>query len=832
MIENLKMSVVIYDVKCAFRQLRKYPGTSLIAAVALAFGIAVVTLLFSMANCLLLRPLPFEDSDRLFLLERVHPRSQERCSFWMAEWPTLEKGTKSFETLATFTWFGHVEVTGRGMPDLRYRSSMASANLLEVLKEKPLRGRWFSPEEERPGSPRFAVLSYRAWQRDFQGDEEVIGRSVRMEGKPATIIGVMPDGFHFPFNQDLWTNLEWDRLMALEITPIGRLRPEASIASARAELKVLGSRWAQMIVPHFAQSIEEIARRRPDWDSSETERLLATVRRFEEYTLVRPRRFFDYAYYGDSMWPVWVMVALGFCILLVACVNVAGLLCARASTRLRELAVRAALGASRRRLIAQMLCEGLMIAGIGTAGGLLLSSWGGQVLSFYLSQRPDQPFWFRLVHDWRVFGFATGALVFAGVASSLIPSLQSTRLDVNKILKDTHPQGSILHIGRFHRWLVVGEVALSLPLVLVAGAMVKAMASAYAAFPAGHPSHVLTARIESTADAGGSLELISRLQALSGVRSAALSERTPGLMHGRIESVELEGQTTRSPTQSRSAFVEVISPRYFQTLETSLLQGRDFTETDGENTLPVAIVNEAFAQRCWPGRSALGRRFRCPSHDSDWLTVVSVAPNLQMQGMFGRESDGSGFYLPCSQHPLVSATLFLRAQGDPLRLADALRETVHAMGPDWSVHSVATLSAAMATAAGNLRILAGLFVVLALATLLLAWTGIAGLLCFTVTQRTREFGVRLALGATGAGVLRLVLREVMIQLGLGCVLGLAPAWAAGRLLLGRLSISVSPYGPLVDAAALAFVAATGFLAVWLPARRAAKIDPMEALRYE
>lgn len=830
------MSALIHDMKYAFRQLLKYPGTSLIAAMALAFGIAVVTLLFSMANCLLLRPLPFENSDRLFLLERVDPKSHERCPFWMAEWATVKEETESFEAMAGFSWFGNTELKGEGLSDVRYSSSMASANLLDVLREKPLKGRWFTPGEERPGSPRFVVLSYRAWQRDFQGDEQVLGCTVHMDGQPATVIGVMPDGFHFPFNQDVWTNLKWDKLLALEVIPMGRLKPEVSLASARAELEVLGLRWAEQIVPHFAQSIEELTSRRSNWDPNETEHLLAEARRCEDYTLVRPRGFFDYVYYHETMWPIWVMVALGVCILLIACVNVAGLLCARASTRLRELAMRSALGASRRRLIAQMLYESLIIAVIGTVGGLMLSSWGGRVLSFYLSQQPDQPFWFRLVHDWRVFVFAACALVFAGVASGLIPSLQSTRLDVNKILKEADGRGSGLHLGRFHRWLVVGEVALSLPLMQVAGATVKAVASAYASFPAGHPNHVLTGRIESMAGADGRtdgrLALIPHLEALPGVESATLSERLPGFTQGRIESIELDGPSNQSQAQSHRVFVEVISPHYFRTLERNLLQGRDFAETDGKEAMPVAIVNEAFARRRWPARSALGQRFRCPNRGSDWLTVVGVAPNLRMQGGYNRPSDGCGVYLPHAQHSAMGMTVFIRVPGDPLRLTGALRETVHTLDSNGSVHSIATLSTAMASAAGNFRIFAGLFVVLALATLVLAGTGVAGLLSFTVTQRTREFGVRLALGATSAGVVRLVLRQAAIQLILGFALGLAPAWAAARLLMGRLSLAVSPYDPFVDITAVLFIAAAGLLAVWLPARRAAQIDPMAALRHE
>jgi putative ABC transport system permease protein len=833
------MNNLINDIKYAFRQLVKCPGISMVAILALAFGIGVLTLLFGIVNSLLLRPLPFEDSKRIFVLERVDPKNQQRCPFWTAEWPAVKKATQSFEAIAGFSWFDYAELTGPGLSNRRYRSSMASVSLLEVLRVSPFMGRWFESEEEQPGSPRLVVLSYRSWKRDFLGDENIIGRVVHMDGQPATIIGIMPDGFHFPINQDLWTNLKWDRLLAHEFTPIGRLKPDVSLKSTRAELEVLGPRWAQLLVQHFSNSMEEIKKRMRNRDASETEHLLAQAKQYENYTLVRPRNFFDYFYYNEKIWTTWAFPALGFCVLLIACANVASLLCARASGRLRQLAVCAALGATRWRLISQMLCESLLLATAGAFCGLLLSLWGGRLLSFYLSQQHDQPFWFRLVHDWRVFAFAVFALAFAGIASGLIPSLRSTRLDVNRILKGGDFSGSGLRIGRLNRWLVVGEVALSLPLIFVAGAMTKATVSVRYSFPVNEPDHVLIARIDPLSSANTKISdgpefyqsLFQRLQELPGVQSMALSERIIGYK-GRTNQIELHEKQAESQANLPNAFVEIISSQYFNTLKVNILQGRDFVETDTASSTQVAIINETFARKYWPGQNALNKSFRCPKSGKHWLTVVGVAPDLRMQGVFNQGSDSSGFYLPHSQYPLASMTVFIRVHDNPLALAGVLRETIHELDSGWSVHSIAILSTTMKNAAGNLGILTWLFVVLAVATLLLAGIGIAGLLFFTVAQRTREFGIRLAVGATGTGVLRLVLREAAIQLILGLILGLVPAWAAARLLMGRLSQTVSPYDPVVDAVVILFICAAGFLAVYLPARRAAKIDPMEALRYE
>ncbi len=274
------------DLEYAFRRLLKCPGTSLVAVTALAFGIGAVTLLFSVVNCLLLRPLPFEDSQQLCLLERLHPETLERYPFLTAEWPTLRNATQSFEAMAGFSWFGHTELTGPGLAPRRYRSAMASAGLPEVLRVGPVKGRWFMLDEEHPDSPRVAVVSHRIWQRDFLGDETIIGRTVSMDGQPATVIGIMPEGFHFPFNEDLWTNLQWDRRLGPEFTPIGRLKPGVSPASARAELDVLGPQWARLLGSHLASNIQEMQKRAPDLDSSG---LLADAKRHEACTLVRAR---------------------------------------------------------------------------------------------------------------------------------------------------------------------------------------------------------------------------------------------------------------------------------------------------------------------------------------------------------------------------------------------------------------------------------------------------------------------------------------------------------------------------------------------------------------
>jgi len=824
------MGFLRQDIRYTFRQASKRPGATIAAALVLSLGVGVVTLIFSLVNGAFLRPLPFEDSHRLRVLERVEPKTGNPTSFWTVEWPVIQSAAQSFEPLAGFSWSDRFELMDLDRSVRQYRGSRVTANLLDVLRAKPLIGRWFRTTEEQPGSPPLVVLSYRAWRRDFQGDPGVVGRAVRLDGEPATVIGVMPDGFHFPYNQDIWRNLRWDRMMADTLTPIGRLRADASPKAARAELEVLVPQWAQDLASRFSGRLKKMS----NWDATETEYLLAEVRKHEGYSRVRPIRFIDSANHGSSIWVGWGLLTLGLCVLLIACGNVMTLLCARASTRVREIAVRTALGASRGRLIVQMLLESTLLATLGAAGGVSLSVWGARSLSLYLARRPEYPFWFRLVHDWRVFAFVSIVLVLSGIVSGLIPALRSTRCDVGGVLKNSGNAHTGLHIGRLHRLLVIGEVALSIPLLLVAGAMIKTAMVARSSFVADDPGQVLTARIDLqfSPPSPGAETLMRRLEALPGVQSTALTEWDAGCPRRRVP-VELPNQAPTVMDESPSAFVEVISPGYLHTLSVGLLRGRDFAVTDTFDSRRVAIVNEPFASEHWPGETPLGRRFKCRmgGHD-EWLTVVGIAPDLRMHGTQTNRYDSCGFYLPHAQRPHSQMTVLLRVQGDPLALAPALQRAIHALIPDRPVPSIVPLSTALAQAAGPVQAFSSLFGLFGLAALFLAAVGVAGITSFTVSQRTREFGVRMAMGATAAGVLSVVLREVAARLTVGLVLGLVLAGIAGRLVTSRLTTAVSPYDPAIGGVVILTVAIVAWLAAWIPARRAARTDPMVALRHE
>ncbi|MBX3735279.1 MAG: ABC transporter permease [Candidatus Didemnitutus sp.] len=804
-------------LKIAFRQVRQRPGFTFMAAFSLALGVGLVATQFSLIDGILLRGLPVPGAERLMHIS-LRPPGAEASDEWTAfpyrDFLQLRERQTTFESLAGIT-AGGFNLSGKGRVPTHEPGAFATANLLTTLGVGPEIGRWFSAEEDRPGQPLLIVLSHALWVEEFGADASVLGRALTVNGDAGTIIGVMPPKFVFPVNQRLWINMRPaandPRVYRVERAELfGKLRPGVARAQAVAELSSLQASL-QALWPETNTGIDHVQ--------------------------VQPLQF---AYAGGGTQPIlYLMLAMTGLILALACVNVANMLLGRAAQRTRELAVRTAVGASRARIVRLMLGESSVLAALGAAGGVLLAYFGIEWLQSYLQSAMEIPGWFEFRLDARVVGAAIGCTAIAGLLAGLLPAWQASRLDMNTALKDDHRAASSIGVGRIGRWLVTAQIAFTSALLVAAcvlGWTIYTLRSANLGY---HPEQLLFGRIELQEQTQATPELrarffremMARLSAEPGVEAVAVTSRDfigPGVP----TPVAPEGVVFKHPNDRPNVWLEVVSTDYFRLVGVTPVHGRLFDSHDQSGAPRVAVVNESFAHRFWPGQDAIGRRFKNGQTDDNWVQVVGVVPDLKMQGLFLPEGqNGEGFYLVQDQMGWGWLNLFVRTKGDPVQVIAPLRRAIIALDPDQPVHSLSTLQERTRRALHGFSVAGVMSATFALVTLFLGSIGVYGVTSLAVSRRTREFGVRMALGSTVGEILRLVLWQGGRQITLGLAIGLV-----GGLLLTRPVGSIFGAGamnnPLIYLAVALLTSAVGLFALWIPARRAARIDPMEALRTE
>ena len=805
------MDAFLNDIRYAVRNLIKRPAFTLIAAVTLALGIGANTAIFSSVYALLLKPLPFPELDRVVAVWDSNPgKGVVRNEVAMANYLDWRAQTQSFEQLALYSWWS-ANLTGVDPPE-RIQGFVVTANFFDALGVKPVIGRNFTEEENQPGKDTVAILTHKLWQRRFGGDPNIIGKTITLSGDVCTVIGVLPQNFAYPVNAEVYSPIRMTPESAgnrqfHSFYVIGRLKHGVPVQSAQAEMDNITARLEQQY---------------PETNTG----LRATVFPIVADTVRK---------YELGLW--MGMAAVGF-VLLIACANVANLMLARASGRQKEIALRAALGASRWRIIRQLLTESSIVALLGGALGILVAVWGIDAL---LAANPGDaakfaPGWSQLGINLPVLIFTLALSVLSGLLFGLAPALQVSKPDLNSALKENSRQSS----GRSH-WLrsslVVAEVALSLVLLVGAGLFFRSFITLFKTDPGFNPDNVLTMNLilspdkykEESQNVAFYGDLVQRVKARPGVESAAVVNFLPLGGSNSSDAFLVEGAPKPAPGNENIGRYRVCTPDYFATMQIPILKGRAFTDQDKAGAQPVVIVNETLARKYWPGQDAIGKRIRVDGLDrAPWMEIVGVSKDVRHELTIEVTPE---FYLPHAQDGWRSMVLVARTTIDPASLAGSIRQDVWAIDKDQPVFDVRTMQEVRSISVGLQQFNSMMIGIFAAVALLLASIGIYGVMAFAVTQRTREIGIRMALGARKTDVLKLVVVNGMRLALIGLAIGLVASWALTRF-ISNLLFGVEPTDPLTFTAVSLCLLAVAFLACYLPARRATKVDPLEALRYE
>ncbi len=807
------MKTILQDLRYGARMLLKNPGFTLIAVLTLALGIGANAAIFSVVNGVLLKPLPYREPEQLI---RVFERSRTQPKFPMSggNFQDYREQNSTLGGLALYTR-QDLELSQDDKPE-RLAALRVSAGFFELLGAQPLLGREFRREDELPDNNQVVILSHGLWQRRFNGDPNIVGRVISLSGRPFTVVGVAQQGLQhvggdyrsMPHGEsvDAW----WPVALRPQagrgahfLNAVGRLKPGVSVAQAESDFNVIAERLAQQF-PNSNQG----------WR-------IAIQPLHEEIA-------------GRARTTLLALLGAVFFVLLIACVNVANLLLARATAREREIAVRSAVGAGRRRIVRQLLTESLLLAMVGAAAGILLAQWAIDALRALGQEQLPR---LQAVNiDGRILLFTLGVTVVTGVLFGLAPALQAGQFNLNALLKEGGRGGG--QRRRLRDALVVTEVALALALLTGAGLLIRSFWKLQQTDPGFNPERVLTASLtlpgarygDAPNVASFQRQLLDRVTALPGVQSAGATSDLPWTGYDENAGFTIEGKTF-PPNDGPSARYHYVSSDYFRTIGVPLIAGRFFNADDRQDAQLALLINRSMAERYWPGESAVGKRltFSSQPKEKDWYTIVGVVGDVK--DFPHSPAAAPAFYWATTQLTPRQLILAVRFSADPLNLIEAVRGEVRALDKDLPLADAQTLETIAATAVAGRRFTLWLVGFFALTAMALAAIGIYSVLSYLVAQRTREIGLRMALGAQLGNVLKLVIRQGMTLVLLGIASGMAAAFALTRLIKGLL-FEVSATDPLAFALAAALLALVALLACYIPAWRATKVDPMVALRHE
>jgi putative ABC transport system permease protein len=797
-----------HDLRFALRMIFSHRLFSVAVVVTLALGIGLNTMVFTLINAVLFKPVPVPSGAQLVsLMSRNSKQSDNTMRVSYPDFRDYRAQNSSLAALEAATDEDGI-LSETGIPPQAYRMEHASSGIFEMLHIRPVLGRGFLPGDDMPGAAPVVVIGYGIWQERYAGSPTVLERQVRINEKPATIVGVMPKGFKFPTNVEMWTPLvptaELEKRTNRPLALFGMLKPDVGIVQANVDMSGIARRLAAQY---------------PD-----DKEIGITVETFHE------------RYNGGNIRLIFLLMlaSVGF-VLLIACANVANMMLSRAMLRQREISIRSALGASRWRVVRQLLIESVLLSTLGGVLGLTLA-WLGVHWFDLSTQNVGKPYWIEFTMNYTVFGYFAGLCIFSGLLFGTAPALRFSRVDVNEVLKDGARSAGRHRGGSLSSLLVVFQFALTLVLLTGAGVFVHSLVNSLAVNQAVPAEQIATARVglpeEHYKDADARQrfydQLLPRLKSLPGVTHVTLASDLPGL--GAASSdLEIEHSTISDAAHRPSASFIVLAPGYFDAINLPILLGRDFNEIDGTANHKAAVLTRQCAEHFWPGQSAIGKRFRFydeKKKPGDWITVVGISANIVQE--MNEKSPKPLMFIPLRQEGWNGMALLIRSSNDPTA---EVRAVVQKLDQGLPLRDVYTLPKAIQHQEWFLHLFSQIFSGFAVIALLMAAVGIYAVLAQATNSRTQEIGVRMALGANARNIVALVMRRGLWQIVAGLSLGLAAAFPAARL-MASLPIGVSPSDPVVFVIVASLLTMVGLLACWIPARRAAGLDPVKAIRYE